>query len=58
MFSLGHTKPFCALVAKIVRLRRVTVTFFTDTTTREKVQDEIARQFAATDGTDMEQLIR
>ncbi|KAL5488481.1 hypothetical protein ACEPAI_6599 [Sanghuangporus weigelae] len=54
----GHTKPLCALLAKIVRLRRVYATLFTDVRSREKVLDEIERQFSGSNEEELKGLIR
>ncbi|OCB90742.1 UDP-Glycosyltransferase/glycogen phosphorylase [Sanghuangporus baumii] len=54
----GHTKPLCALLAKIVRLRRVYATLFTDVMSREKVLDEIERQFSGSNEEELKGLIR
>ncbi|KAL5488485.1 hypothetical protein ACEPAI_6603 [Sanghuangporus weigelae] len=54
----GHTKPLCALIAKIVQLRRAHATLFTDVTLRDKVLNEVARQFATDDDDDTKHFIR
>ena len=54
----GHTKPLCALAAKIVRLRRAHATFFTDVTSLKSVLDEIDRQFVGDNEEQMKALIR
>ncbi|KAI5117421.1 hypothetical protein M0805_004052 [Coniferiporia weirii] len=56
--SWGHVKPLCALLAKVVRLRRVYVTMFTSTTFLDKVNSEVARQFLPEGEEDLKSLIR
>ncbi|KAI5115019.1 hypothetical protein M0805_006071, partial [Coniferiporia weirii] len=56
--SWGHVKPLCALLAKVVRLRRVCVTLFTPTTYLDKTNSEVARQFFLEGEEDLKSLIR
>ncbi|RPD68622.1 UDP-Glycosyltransferase/glycogen phosphorylase [Lentinus tigrinus ALCF2SS1-7] len=41
----GHTRSVCTLVARMVKMRPVTVTFFTAASVYERVKAEIARDF-------------
>ncbi|KAI0690405.1 UDP-Glycosyltransferase/glycogen phosphorylase [Cerioporus squamosus] len=41
----GHTRTLCTLAARLVKLRQVTVTFFTVPTFYDRSQAEIAREF-------------
>ncbi len=41
----GHTRTLCTLAARLVKLREVTVTFFTVPTFYDRAQAEIAREF-------------
>ncbi|RDX55144.1 UDP-Glycosyltransferase/glycogen phosphorylase [Lentinus brumalis] len=41
----GHTRSVCTLAARIVKLRPVTITFFTAASVYERVKAEIARDF-------------
>ena len=42
----GHTRTMCTLAARLVKLRQVTVTFFTVPAFHDRAQAEIAREFA------------
>ena len=42
----GHTRTMCTLAARLVKLRQVTVTFFTVPAFYDRAQAEIAREFA------------
>ncbi|TFK85643.1 glycosyltransferase family 1 protein [Polyporus arcularius HHB13444] len=42
----GHTRTLCTLAARLVKLRQLTVTFFTVPTFYARAQAEIAREFA------------
>ncbi|KAI5117423.1 hypothetical protein M0805_004054 [Coniferiporia weirii] len=54
----SHVKPLCALLVKIVRLRRVYATMFTSTTLLDKVNSEVARQFLPEGEEHLKSLIR
>ena len=42
----GHARTMCTLAARLVKLRPVTVTFFTVPAFYDRAQAEIAREFA------------
>ncbi|KAL5527981.1 hypothetical protein ACEPAG_6782 [Sanghuangporus baumii] len=54
----GHTKSLCSFVVRIIKLRRMHVTLFTDITNREKVLEEISRLFDAAETENMQNLVR
>lgn len=43
--SQGHTRPLCALAARMTKLRPVDITFFTSRQMYPRVVTEIARNF-------------
>ena len=49
---VGHTKPLCILLAKLVRMRPLYATLFTSTLMLEKVNEEFARRLPQADDTD------
>ncbi|KAL5487463.1 hypothetical protein ACEPAI_5571 [Sanghuangporus weigelae] len=54
----GRTKSLCSFVVRIIKLRRIHVTLFTDVINREKVLEEISRLFDATETENMQNLVR
>ncbi|KAI5115708.1 hypothetical protein M0805_003487, partial [Coniferiporia weirii] len=54
----SHVKPLCALLGKIVRLRRIYVTLFIPTTDSDKNNSEVVRQFLPEGEEDLKSLIR
>ncbi|KAI5118935.1 hypothetical protein M0805_003759 [Coniferiporia weirii] len=54
----GHVKPLCALLGRIVRIRRVYATLFIPTTYIDKTNSEVARQFLPEGEEDLKSLIR
>ena len=44
--QLGHARTMCTLAARLVKLRLVTLTFFTVPAFYDRAQAEIAREFA------------
>ena len=53
----GHTKPLCALLARLIRIRPFYATMFTADSLYPQVLEEINRQFAAGEE-DLKKLIR
>ncbi|OBZ67123.1 Anthocyanidin 3-O-glucosyltransferase [Grifola frondosa] len=41
----GHSRPMCTLVAQMVRLRMIVVTFFTTVALYDRIKSEISRSF-------------
>ncbi|KAI5117422.1 hypothetical protein M0805_004053 [Coniferiporia weirii] len=56
--SWSHVKPLCALLVKIVRLRRVYATMFTSTTFLDKTNSEVGKQFLPEGEEHLKSLIR
>lgn len=58
MSDKGHTKPLCALLGKIVRIRRVHITLFTSYALYDRVIAEVGIQFVPEGEEDLKKLIR
>ena len=54
----GHTKPLCALLGKIVRVRRIDITLFTSYALYNRVMAEVGVQLIPEDEDDLRSLIR
>ena len=54
----GHTKPLCALLARMVRIRPIHATICTSVGMRPQVVAEVERQFVSGEDADLKQLIR